>query len=465
MSCCAVPLGAALLVGGSNVNSKMANYDLNATGRDIDATIYARLQEKVPETLVYKLPKRGLTGSRTMVKLRPENQTYTSNQNKQIRFLLPNNTIFDFRYAYLEFTFSIAATGGSYYRIAQGIWSMFQRLRIRYGSVDIEDSREWGRLFSWLFQIAVPNLVATNLGVTDMGIGTQAQRNAQGGNNSGTTCTVYMPIWSGIFNSIFVPFQALAGGLWMELFLDDAVNFVETDGTNPIVTVSNLILHCERLDLDNDYQKKVISYVRANGFEFAYNAWDCYQNSLNTGTQQQITINNKSSSVNAYVNYFRLTTSIANPLVNDKYVTFPYQPLGLLQYNILINSNVYPDEPILINVSGNGGAHGYEAAQMMYRYLNKWKTNAMIAIAPPVPIQYYADALGLSDMFIFFIDMSTYPQDPDLVNSFTTLLNQSTTILMMKFPAAIPANYELNTWIEYFKVAKIRSDGSVMVVQ
>lgn len=313
-----------------------------------------------------------------------------------------------------------------------------------------------------------------------MGLGTQAQRNAQGA----LSITYYMPLWSGVLNGVFIPFHALRDGLYLELFLDDPTTFVETDGTVPIVTVSNLMLHAERLELKPQYLSEVYNYVRTNGLEFAYHSWERYISALTTGATQQITINNKSSSVNCFLNLFVNSATISSTLTNDKFITWPYAALMLQQYNALINgmfhlccnvdsyphcSNcniqgvVFPDEPIVINVTN--GAHGYEVYQIYCRWLNKWRLDGMIPIAPPIPLQFFADSAGVADMFLFFLDMQAYPQDPDLVNSFTTLQDNSATLIKLQFASTIPANYEMDTWLEYFKVSKIRSDGSVVVVQ
>src|SRR4029077_17653048 len=337
---CCPALLATTAVGALN----MTDTRLAQTGNTLDSTIYSKLQVAVPDTLVFKQPKRGLAGRRVLVKIRAENQAYSTNMNRQIRFLLPNSYLYDFRYGFIEFTFTIATTGGSYARIAQGIWSIFNRMRLRWGSVDIEDIRDWNRIFSILFQASVPNLVATNIGVTDMGIGSQGQRNFQGS----TTCTVYMPLWSGVLNSCFIPFHALKDGLYLELFLDDPTTFVETDGTNPQITVSNLVLHGERLDLESQYLQEVYNYVRTYGLEFAYHSWERYINALTTGSTQQITINNKSSSVNCFLNLFVNSAQINTTTVNDKFINWPYilsPGVGLTQYNALINGVVFPDEP------------------------------------------------------------------------------------------------------------------------
>lgn len=433
----------------------MNQQPLASTGSTLGQTDFGKFGVVVPESLKFQPSRRGLSARRVPVKIRSENQTYASNNNKLVRFMLPNNAIYDTRAGYLTFTLALTTTGGTYKRIHSGIFSIFQRLRILAASTEIEDLRDYNRIYCALWEMVNPIEVTSNIGVTTLGFGSQLQRNALG---AAVSTDYACPLFSGVLNTELLPFDNINAGVILELYLDDAVNVVETDGTVPVITISNPVLHLERLDLEPSYRASLASYVSANGLKIGFRTWDRFINSLTTGSQQNLTINTRNSSMNGILNFLINSSQLQNTLINDKFITWVPTPTagGTLQQTVLqINGTIFPDEPIdCVNYSR------YECYQMYCRWVMKWKMNGFLAIAPPINSNAYQ-----SSRFVQIDDLEAYPEEGDLVNPFTTLSNNNTLIKKLQFSAAIPSGWQLDSWVEYFKEIIIAQNGSVSVLQ
>lgn len=431
-----------------------SNANLKQTGASLVDSSFGGASAVIPNSLKFTSSKRGIGARRVPVKLRSEQQTYASNNNKLIRILLPNNSLYDTRNGYLTFTVTVATTGGTYKRVHRGIFSIFNRFRVVVGSTEVEDLRDYNRIYSALWEMINPADVTTTIGDQVMGFGTTAQRNALG---AAASTSYACPVFSGILNTELLPFDNIGGGMYLDFYLEDGVACVETDGTVPIITVSNVVFHVERLELENGYRDFIRSYVSTNGLNIGFHTWERYINSLTTGTQQNITINHKSSSMNGMLNFLINSTTLNDTTVNDRFLDWIPNPGGnaLTQSSLFINGAVFPDEPI-----DCVSTFKIEPYQMYCRWIMKWKLNSFLAIAPPI-----TNAAFITARFCQIDDLEAYPEEYDLINPFSTLGNNATLIKKINFNAAIPAGWQLDSWVEYFRQIMIRSDGTVVVLQ
>jgi hypothetical protein len=421
---------------------------LSSAGAELNGTSFGNFPFVIPDSLKFTPVKQGLAARRVPVKIRSEQQTYSSNNNKLIRIILPNNAIYDTRSGYLTFTLNVSVTGGTYARVHTGVFSIFNRLRILASSTEVEDLRDYNRLYSALMEMLNPAQVITNVGHTQMGFGTQLERNAKSP-QSDYAC----PLFSGVLNNELLPFDNLKSGVVLELTLEDGSMCIETDGTNPIITISNILFHMERVELDPSYRSFLSSHVRSNGLQLGFHTWERYISALTTGTNQNILINHRSSSMNGILNFLIDSTQLNNTLVNDRFLN--WLPLSLTQTSILINGTIFPDEPVDTVFAGR-----YEAYQIYCRWVQKWKLNAFMPIAPCLSQEAFA-----TSRFVFIDDLEPYPEEMDLINPFTTLGNNSTILKKLNFSAPIGAGYQLDSWVEYFRQVAIYTDGSVKVLQ
>lgn len=436
----------------------MNNQSLQTRGASLDDTLLSNFKVVIPEAIRFRQSKSALAAKRVPVKIRAENQTYSSNNNRQIRIMFPNNTLYDTRYGFLTFDLSITTTGGTYKRMANGIFSAFDRLHIIYNSTEVDDLRDYNRIQNVIWYSSIDPDVTANIAQMPingtsggMGLGTQAERNVVGSGTTSYAC----PLYSGILNTELLPVQDISGGMIIELYIGDPTSYVETDGTNPQVTISNVLFYVERLELDSDYMSFIKGYIATNGLQMGFCTFERYINSLTTGAQQNLTINNKNSSVDSFYNLFLNSATISTTTVNDKFQIWTNP--GLTQYNMLVNGTIYPDEPIDTLTNG-----AYQAFQIYCRNQGKWALNVMIPLKPPIPFQFFN-----SDSFLFIVDMQPYPEDASqgLINPFTTLGNNATIILKLVFAGVIAANLQCDTWVRFFRQVAIRRNGSVQVLQ
>lgn len=426
----------------------------SVTGSGLERTEFAKLPDVIPETMQFQPTRRGMPAMRVPVKIRSEQQAYSSNANKMVRFMLPNNALYDTRYGYLSFTLTLTVTGGTYCRVHSGIFSIFQRLRIIAASTEIEDLRDYNRLQAILWETINPIDVTGNIGVVAMGFGTQAQRNALF-----PTSDFVCPLFSGVLNTELLPFDNFNAPVVLELYLDDAVNCVETDGANPIVTISNPVFHIERLEVDPAYRARLSTMVSSQGLQIGFRTWTRFINALNTGTTQQLTINARNSSIYGLLSILVNSSQISDPTVNDRFLTWLPTPTGgagtLTQSQLQINGRVFPDEPVdLLNLQR------FEPYQNYLRWIMKWKTNGLLEIAPPISIQAFQ-----TTRFIQIDDLEAYPEHPELVNPASTLTMNNALLKKFTFSTTIGPNYQLDTWVESYQQIMITREGSVVVLQ
>lgn len=435
---------------------------LATTGSSLAQTAFAAMPVVVPESLKFQDQKRGLAARRVPVKISAESPTYATNNNKIVRIIFPSSTIFDTRNGYVTFDLTLTKTGGTYARIHSGVFSIFQRLRILSGSTEVELLPDYNRLYAALWEMTNPIDVTGNIGVTRMGFGTQAQRNALGAASStGYVC----PLFSGMLNTELLPFDNFSAPVEIQLILDDAVNFVETDGTNPIVSISNVRFHIERLELDASYRAQLKQYVASHGLTIGFRSWDRVITTLSTGAVQSIPISVRNSSVNGILNFFINSATIGSTTTNDRFITWSPFPSAtgsggagdgaLVTTQLNINATQFPDEPIDCLNYGR-----YEAYQMYCRWLMKWKLNGFLPIAPPIS----SDAFNVN-RFVQIDDLEPYPEEGDLINPFSTIMNSTVLQKKQVFNNTIASGWQQDSYVEYYKLINIGVDNSVSVLQ
>lgn len=431
----------------------MFGSQLKTTGASLVDTGFENSQVIVPNSLKFTKSRAGLGARRIPIKIRAEQQSYGSSNNNLVRIILPNNNLYDTRNGYLTFDVTLNTTGGTYKRVHTGIFSLFNRFRMVAGSTEIEDIKDYNRIYSALWQMINPAEVTTAIGDQLMGFGTTAQRNALGATTTSYAC----PIFSGVLNTELLPFDNINSGMFIDFYLERAEACLETDGTAPSFTISNIILCIERLELEQSYRDFIKSYIRKNGLEIGFHTWERYISALTTGATQNLTINHKSSSMNGMLNFLVDSSTLNSPTTNDRFLTWPSDIGGsnLTETSLFINGSIFPDEPIDCLT-----ARKVQPYQMYCRWIMKWKLNGFLQIAPPI-----TNAAFITDKFVQIDDLEAYPEEFDLINPFSTLGNNATLIKKLRFSGVVLANWQLDSWVEYFRRISISTDGTVLVQQ
>ena len=217
----------------------------------------------IPSSIKFASPKQGPPGKRKEFRMPPEASTYTSNSTNIIRFFFNNSGLIDFTRGFLAFDLTITAPGSTYARVAQGIWSVFNRVRLTTGA-ELEDMREYGRMQTLLWETNRDPDVGAALGEV-YGYGTQAERNVWGATaNKDYT----MPLLCGLFLTGPLTMGLFRQRLQLELYIEDVLRCIETDSPGGIVlTFTNVYFHYETLELD-DSTMSAISAAAVAGIRY-----------------------------------------------------------------------------------------------------------------------------------------------------------------------------------------------------
>ena len=92
------------------------------------ATLADAVPQVVPEYLKTNKFHGGLQGKREVVRIISDVTNYTPSQPK-IRFTLNNDELYDYSRGAMFMDVTVSATGGTYARLANGAWTLFNRYR------------------------------------------------------------------------------------------------------------------------------------------------------------------------------------------------------------------------------------------------------------------------------------------------------------------------------------------------
>lgn len=189
-----------------------------------------------------------------------------------------------------------------------------------------------------------------------------------------------------MLNTELLPLDNIKSGVVIEIYLEDSTACVESDSTTtPVITVSNVIFHIERLEVADDYRQFIKNYVATWGLQLGFHTWERYVNALTTGSTQNILINHRSSSMNGMLNFLIDSSALNNMTVNDKFLNWISNPTSQLNTTSLqINGTTFPDEPI--TVPDNYFAQPFQA---YCQWIQKWRLSGLLDIAPPITNQAY----------------------------------------------------------------------------
>lgn len=387
----------------------------------------------IPDSLKLRVPKQGPPAVRQEVKLPPESSTYSTNSNKIIRFFFNNSDIIDFSRGGVAFDITITAPGATYVRVAQGIWSIFNRVKILCGGRELEDIREYNLVHSFLFETTREPDTGAVLGST-YGFGTQFQRNLWG---STASKDFTMPLLCGLFLSGPLPLEIFTKKLQLELWLEDPTACLESDCPNPsqmVITLTNINLHYETLDIAQPTRSSFISNAMANG-QYPFKSFVYYIQAM-TGATADYAIPHASAGIDAFINLMLNSNDRTNPLVNDKFLT--WNKNDVFETTLKINNKFYPIEPAI--------ALDDQQQYIMYlRWQDKWKFGGVYHNPPTISFEDFN-----TDRFVILYQLEAYPNEM-LVNNLTTENAGNNVFLRIKMSAP-PVNQSLVTLVQVSKI-------------
>jgi len=419
-----------MLVGGKPLNPITAGSTQNA------------LVQVIPASMRWSSIRSGIAIHRDRYKLDSLQSEYATTTNRIIKFELPNQNFIDFRRGGLDVNVTITTTGGTYKRLAQFATSLFSRFTIRTG-VEIEDIKEYNLLTSILQTTAVESDVHETVGNALLGFGTQAERNAWG-----AVQTQYIiPVFSSFLNTGLIPISFIRDKVCVEFYIADAINIVETDGTNPIVTITDAELHYDIVVADDSYTNQVATQLRTTGLNLGAKTWEHYANTFNSA-RATVNINHRSDSVEDIVSTMRTDSTLQNPLINDKMMN--WYRFGLTQYSLKINSVIIPQEPI--DTTGRA----VEAYLEYLKWLGKWHIHGVYKNPPNITGNNFT-----LDKFLIVNELTQHPGEMNLVNPVGTKHISSTLFMDLLLSAPPPSTVRIDSFVEYYITYNINTSGKL----
>lgn len=416
------------------------------------------LREGCTDQYLYSEPKRGLNVYRSPRKFNPTNtQTFTTGNNDVIRIRMPNDCPTDFRRAFLLADISITVTGGTYKRMSYGSWSFIDKLRYHSSGDTIEEIQYYNRVYSALWTLGSNPDYLNALGPNLLYTGSQATRNATA---AAGTFRVAIPILLGYFGVGVIPLNAFKNIYQeLEIYLAPASTFVETDGTNPVVTISNIDLHVEQIGSWNgSYERSLVKIVDEGRFTVWFRTFTTFQNNV-INQQSDLVIANRQESVERIDSWMYDTGTLTNTGVNDKFITFPKN--NAFSYQLKFNNRLWPDEEVRTDGTAPEGYINY------LRSIEQWKLEGMPGFQCGFPEPRVSlpninqTAYNLNDFFMV-ADLRNSPE-AEVLNNFSTEANSNDVIFKLKLLAIPPPQTALLSMVGFFTLARFLPSGKVLI--
>lgn len=422
-----------------------------------------QIQEVAPAEMIQKRVTRMPDVSRMEKRLQAVNGDYNTSSANTVRFDFPNEHPIDFRGGYIMFEIVVQATGGTYKRLAQGAFSCIEKVELLFGNSQ-DEIHYYNRIYNFLWNMGIDATVQSTIGYDLLGYGLQSDRNGWGASVSGTSYV--LPFLHGMIRQGIMPMHALSKQgqtqlLNINFFLANAAFFVETDGTNPQIQILNLRWHYDEVrSCGRRYECELARIVESGAFHIGFQTFALYQTPLLLANPAELAMNWKGNAINWFAAILNDASTTANPLVNDKMITWPRtftNGASVTSYQIGINSEWLPIEPI--DCMGDA----YRAYVTYLKMIGVWKIDARnIKFAAPISLTSFNNS-----QFLMCMDLRAIPRawlnDNEMFNNVNTLASTTTTLwkIYLSNPGP-PANALVYFFISYNLYYCADSSGVLM---
>lgn len=410
------------------------------------------------ELFKYKTPKKyKWPVERDPKRLIPQQNEYRAKGNNVITFDIPNDHIYDFSESMIHFDVRIVSTGGTYRRIHNGTWNLFSRVRHLANNRKIEEKVDYGDIYSveWVFQ--GDEDMESTMGVDLLGIETQATRNIWGASAGKRLAT---PLNVGFLTAGLFPAKFLTERHQLELYIQDPLLCLETDGTAPDIFISNIRWHCHILkdslnsrnrfgqSVDHDgFEANIKGYVESGNFMVHYNSWETFQNPI-FSVNHDLVISHRAAALSEILTIYRNENDRSNTLVNDKLMTFP--KLDTTSYQFRINGAYFPD--IAVDCTGDA----LDAYHHYLHWVNAWKLGGFDTDMPDNP-NVTLDGFNTTE---FIIAADFKPScEKKFIATLPTIHHNQDPQLNIKFSVPPPAGMVAIHLMKFTTIAKIAIEG------
>lgn len=408
----------------------------------------------IPPSILHLTQSRSPNIYRESRILRPQSNSYATNGDNCVRFVLPQQNA-DFRSSFLSFDVTITVTGGTYKRLCQlGGASMINRMRWFNGQVE-ETTEYYNRIMNLTYQADVDADVKASIGQDLLGYGTQADRNAAGATVGDR---VVIPVACGILNQGVMPLSILGRGndFNFEFYLENPLYFVETDGTNPVVSITNVRWDYDYVySTDGSYEARIAKDIASGALQFGYASYSCFQNPV-LNTINDIQIPWRGNALTTIESILVDQGTISDPTVNDKFITWPKtlsNGASVLEYQMQLKDGLWlPVEPIRCD---------QDAERSYITYLKSrgfWSNDAVSQWRAPIDTTSYNNDSFLMVNNLNSIPVEAYARDY-YFNNLSTLKQSQNTVFRLTLTATPPAQTVCYSFVNYGTLLDVSRDG------
>lgn len=300
------------------------------------------VQEVVPYNAQFHFPSQATRTKKTTIKLPPKTAKSPYNVNDIIRFEFPASGYLNPLSVMWELdVYLLSVNNGANWRIQNNISSVVNRAVIKYGSLVLEDIRNYNLLCRLLTELGVGKDYSESFGhLSNIGSANTRAIAMKEAYTSNRPARFLTPLMFGLFQQRkLIPLKWMSSQLIIELYIENAVekfviadnlnggNFqVEQNVTSPTFNIGNTNLIYDLYEFDASYDEAFMEGLQSQGIPLQLTSWHNYTYGV-SGTVINAQIQERARSVK-----MALACLVAqNPdIVSDYHTTFSVQSPALV---------------------------------------------------------------------------------------------------------------------------------------
>jgi len=303
------------------------------------------VQEVVPYNAQFHFPSQATRTKKTTIKLPPKTAKNPYTLNDIIRFEFPASGYLNPLSVMWELDcYLISGNNPANYRIQNNISSVVSRAVIKYGSLVLEDIRNYNLLCRVLTDVGVGQDFAQSMGfLSNIGNHQSRANNMRDALSASNPARFLTPLLFGIFQQRkLIPLKWMSSQLIIELYLESSINnflIADTfdrgsyDVTAGLITpsptsfnIGNTVLIYDLYEFDASYDEAFMEGLQSQGIPLQMTSWHNYTYGV-SGTVLNAQIQERARSVKMAM---AVLTAQNSDIVSDSHATFSAQSPVLL---------------------------------------------------------------------------------------------------------------------------------------
>lgn len=380
-----------------------------------------------PDDYIYNTQgaRAAIAATGTTQKLMPNTSGPFSSGNQTIRFEFDSRDSADLTNMALLFTMACTKTGGTYVRPPNGVFLLIEEMRLMQGNT--VKYREENKYLATA--VAYKTFMTTKSALAQgnylYGNGTTTQRNTFGAQST----SYIIPLFSDILRRRPIPVVKLMTRFAIEIDLADPARVLETDGTVPNYSLTNVKLQFRSVKVEDP---NYYSTIMASTIWWTYSQITVELLTVATGLSMvDSPLQTRLSNISRIFIVIRNLADVANPAINDKLFSWKY--LNTANYQIVHNGHNHPIDPV--DCTGNALEAYWEFIKAVGVY-NSWNGGTRADTIDLIPNSEF-----LTTSFIMTINLQPFENSPLTEGSNTT---SNPARLKINFTSALPNAIELD---------------------